>query len=469
VTLTAGQVLTGVDFALTPAARIVPTYLNSDGSPNPNAFAPSASCTPPAVPVRIDGVSGPTMGCDVGDPAPGGNYGTYILIPTGPVNFGVLNSGTIALDLRADEVVDCTIVFGGTISCVPGTQPAPDDGDGVPATVEDAAPNSGDGNLDGVADSVQSNVASLPVAVGTGYLTASVAVPNLIEGINVNPTFGDPSASDVGRIAAFVVPAHYGDTIDIVLRKESPWNANSLLSGFLGRPEDRLPDALVAFNGSTVVLHITDGGVGDDDHARTGSIQIVVTPVVGPATPVDTTPPNVECPNAPTFLLNEPGAALSAIVTDTESGVASPTATVTVSTSHVGANTVAVSASDLAGNVAEAQCAYSVGVRLDRLISPSTREISVAKAGRFIAVRWRALDYTGAPVTDPSHFVGVAITASSCGRGHSEHIDSVRNRGLRYLGNGRWEYDVNVPTSKGCSTLRLDVAGASRSAQLRIN
>jgi hypothetical protein len=46
-----------------------------------------------------------------------------------------------------------------------------DDGDGVPATVEDDGPNGGDGNGDHVLDSTQANVASLPSATGHGYIT----------------------------------------------------------------------------------------------------------------------------------------------------------------------------------------------------------------------------------------------------------------------------------------------------------
>ncbi|WP_205410277.1 lectin-like domain-containing protein, partial [Aquimarina longa] len=48
------------------------------------------------------------------------------------------------------------------------------DGDGVDASVEDGAPNGGDGNGDGTPDSQQSNVASIPDATGTGYVTLEV-------------------------------------------------------------------------------------------------------------------------------------------------------------------------------------------------------------------------------------------------------------------------------------------------------
>lgn len=51
---------------------------------------------------------------------------------------------------------------------------AGDDGDDVDAEVEDGAPNDGDGNDDGVLDSIQSDVASLPAGAGGGYVTVEI-------------------------------------------------------------------------------------------------------------------------------------------------------------------------------------------------------------------------------------------------------------------------------------------------------
>ncbi|NPA76654.1 MAG: hypothetical protein GXN93_02780, partial [Candidatus Diapherotrites archaeon] len=51
-----------------------------------------------------------------------------------------------------------------------------DDGDGIPASIEDAGPNGGDGNGDGILDSRQRNVASIPDASGSGsYVTLEIA------------------------------------------------------------------------------------------------------------------------------------------------------------------------------------------------------------------------------------------------------------------------------------------------------
>ena len=52
------------------------------------------------------------------------------------------------------------------------------DSDGVPDGTEDAGPNGGDGNNDGILDSKQLNVASLPSATGRGYMTVVVSPVN---------------------------------------------------------------------------------------------------------------------------------------------------------------------------------------------------------------------------------------------------------------------------------------------------
>ncbi|MEM7482003.1 MAG: choice-of-anchor U domain-containing protein, partial [Acidobacteriota bacterium] len=50
-----------------------------------------------------------------------------------------------------------------------------EDFDGVPADVENAGPNFGDGNGDGIPDAEQSDVASLPASHGGGYLSVELS------------------------------------------------------------------------------------------------------------------------------------------------------------------------------------------------------------------------------------------------------------------------------------------------------
>jgi hypothetical protein len=75
----------------------------------------------------------------------------------------------------------------------------PADEDGVPDAIEDGAPNGGDGNNDGVPDSTQPNVTSLPNTEGA-YVT--LAVPEGLGLANVAAT-DNPSPSDMPMGAEF--------------------------------------------------------------------------------------------------------------------------------------------------------------------------------------------------------------------------------------------------------------------------
>lgn len=90
----------------------------------------------------------------------------YSIIPTagsGPYGIvGGIDGNIWYTELNANKI--------GTLSGVSGFQPV-DDGDGVSKAVEDAAPNGGDGNNDGIADSTQSNVTSFVNSVTGRYVT----------------------------------------------------------------------------------------------------------------------------------------------------------------------------------------------------------------------------------------------------------------------------------------------------------
>ncbi len=84
--------------------------------------------------------------------------------------------------------------------------------------------------------------------------------------------------------------------------------------------------------------------------------------LVNAAFRVDATPPVLTCPSTPPlFLLNQPGAVVTATVTDAASGPASPTASAPADTTSPGSRTVSLSGSDVAGNVASIECPYTVG------------------------------------------------------------------------------------------------------------
>jgi hypothetical protein len=268
-----------------------------------------------------------------------------------------------------------------------------------------------------------------------------------------SPVLGPFSVNISGLVA--------GSSTDMELLAPRSSAANDVLT-FDGANWNVTPSTIT---GTDVVVHLVDGGLGDSDGLADGTIRFVGATFAG-----DITPPAVVCAApAPQFLLNQLSARLSASVSDSDSGVASAVVNVPVSTSVIGSQLVLVSASDLAGNVGTAQCPYVVGVKLDRLISPSTSVTTRVAANRPVSIRWRVVDFNGAPVSAASNFLGMELSASSCARGRTDSIDSVRDRGLRYLGNGRWEYDWRAPPSRGCYTLRLNLVGASQDTRIRVN
>jgi hypothetical protein len=71
------------------------------------------------------------------------------------------------------------------------------DGTGVPSATQDAGPNGGDGNGDGILDSKQATVASLPSATGGGYLTVEISGCSQIEQVQAH-TYESVGTSDPG-------------------------------------------------------------------------------------------------------------------------------------------------------------------------------------------------------------------------------------------------------------------------------
>ena len=167
-------------------------------------------------------------------------------------------------------------------------QPTPtaDDGDGIAATIEDAAPNGGDGNRDGLVDSRQSNVASLPAAVdanGNGALDDYVAIVapegttltnvRALEVPSDNPP-PDGVSLPYGLFEYDVTVASPGDTADVtyVLPDEGavPTSVHMLQNGVWTDYADHT--SLDSVNGEVTVT-LRDGGEGDETGAADGVIK----------------------------------------------------------------------------------------------------------------------------------------------------------------------------------------------------
>ena len=88
------------------------------------------------------------------------------------ISIGLPADAALALEL---DPVDPRVLYAGTSSGAWSLTQLPDaDGDGVPDEVENAAPNGGDGNANGVPDALESHVGSLTSAVADGAAGTAV-------------------------------------------------------------------------------------------------------------------------------------------------------------------------------------------------------------------------------------------------------------------------------------------------------
>jgi len=165
----------------------------------------------------------------------------------------------------------------------------------VPPNVQDAGPNGGDGNGDGIMDSKQTTVASLPSAIGEGYLTVEITGGcSQIEQVQAY-TYESVGASDHGYsypfgLVGFEIPCssatvriyyHGADNLDeYIYRKYGPtpddWGASLwyAMPGVTFGTEDIGGDTV-----PYVEFTLTEGQLGDDTN---------VPPIVdqgGPALP----------------------------------------------------------------------------------------------------------------------------------------------------------------------------------------
>lgn len=181
---------------------------------------------------------------------------------------------------------------------VPLNATASQDDDGVTDSIERGAPNGGDGNNDGVADILQSNVASLPNEDGN-YVSIQTSVGKLasVRSLDRDTLSNIPTLAGGGSLAfadgffGFVVedvPLNGGRggsaTVTIHLPEGSTVNSYFKFGRVPGEsflfPErwylfpEYNPDTGIGaeFEGNKVILHLVDGGLGDNDLVVNGRI-----------------------------------------------------------------------------------------------------------------------------------------------------------------------------------------------------
>ena len=178
---------------------------------------------------------------------------------------------------------------------------------------------------------------------------------------------------------------------------------------------------------------------------------------------IDSVAPAVTCQSpAPAFILNQPGAEVSASVTDATSLPVNTTEYGSADTSSAGSKAVSITGQDNAGNGASANCAYTVGFNFAGLFAPIDRPnvMNMSKAGQAIPLKWRLTDYLGNPVTSLTS-VTVTVSSISCSQG-SESPDELEeyasgSSGLQNLGDGYYQFNWKTPTSYAGSCKQLNL------------
>jgi len=180
---------------------------------------------------------------------------------------------------------------------------------------------------------------------------------------------------------------------------------------------------------------------------------------------IDSVAPAVTCQSpAPAFILNQPGAQVSASVTDTTSLPVNTTEYGSADTSSAGSQSVSITGADNAGNTTSSSCSYTVGFNFTGLFAPIDRPnaMNVSKAGQAVPLKWRLTDYFGNPVTTLTS-VTVSVSSISCsyGSGTPDELEeyAAGSSGLQNLDNGYYQFNWKTPTgyAGSCKQVSLNL------------
>ncbi|MCC7316365.1 MAG: hypothetical protein IT419_16240 [Planctomycetes bacterium] len=176
----------------------------------------------------------------------------------------------------------------GTAGCG-NPEPSPADStdqDGVSDMVEDGAPNGGDGNNDGIPDSSQDNVTSLPNVNGD-YLTivapAGMYLTEVSSGANPDPATAPPGIVFPAGFVIFTVSGlEPGASVQIqIIAHLAPGTILDTYWKHGPSPDEGAPHWFefqfdgttgAQFSGQTVSLTLVDGQRGDSDLSANGTI-----------------------------------------------------------------------------------------------------------------------------------------------------------------------------------------------------
>ncbi len=174
------------------------------------------------------------------------------------------------------------------------------DGDGIADSVENAGPQSGDANGDGVFDRLQPNVASFPDAVTGDYVRLTTPVGTSLQNVSSQHWL------DVGTLPVWLLPGGGAVTFEVygvtpggsVAVNVTGWSGFEKYFQFGPTPDqstahwydfsyDSVSGTGAKFHGGALTLHFVDGLRGDHDLAANG---VIVDPGMGGSATVNTVP-----------------------------------------------------------------------------------------------------------------------------------------------------------------------------------
>lgn len=219
----------------------------------------------------------------VADPSTNGDGGVFISSDGGATWSSIsvgFPASAVGLKLLLDDSGPNLVIHAGTTRSLQSFEVLPDDDvDGVPDATEAAAPNGGDGNLDGTQDSTQADVSSvLPSTPGRGdseYVTV-VLTPltgncNNLENVTGLDTIDSVPPETSYRLpfngVQLRIPDCESAQIDLIYHNRNFESSAQMRSYALEFPDEerfmwqQIPGASV--NGNTWSFNLSDGQVGD--------------------------------------------------------------------------------------------------------------------------------------------------------------------------------------------------------------
>jgi hypothetical protein len=180
---------------------------------------------------------------------------------------------------------------------------------------------------------------------------------------------------------------------------------------------------------------------------------------------VDEKGPALDCGAAPTFVLNQTGATITAAAADGGSGVPSPSVSAAADTSIAGSHSVNPVAADNVGNSTTVSCPYSIGYALSGFERPiaNTPTVNTGKAGRTYPVKWQLQDANGGYISTLNAVAQVVVQPTPCDDFATDPdstmtVTAAGATSLRYdSGANQYVYNWATPSTTGCYTLFVEL------------